>query len=158
MSKPHKDAYAEEQLRNQGYQVYRPLAKYETVKKGKKTQIVSSLFPRYLFISMRDGIDDWGPIRSTRGIQGIVKFGLSPAKVDDAIIKEIRARENDLSERTINLGKLKVGQPVTIRKGPFDGLEGIFTTYSGEERVIILLDYLGKQTPLNIEVSNISPR
>jgi len=156
VAKPHKDAFAEEQLKNQGYEAYRPLVKYSKVQKGKEVQILSSLFPRYIFIHMHDGIDDWGPVRSTRGIQGIVKFGINPAKIDDAIIKEIRLREDDLSVRSINLDRFKVGQSIIINKGPFNGLEGIFSNYSGDRRVIILLDFLGKQTTLNTDESNIS--
>ena len=157
IAKPHKDAYAEEQLNNQGYEVYRPLAKYMKVQKGKKVKVVDSLFPRYLFISMREGLDDWGPIRSTRGVQGIVKFGVNPAKIDDAVIKGIRAREDDLSEKSINLDRLKEGQFIRINKGPLSGLEGVFTNYNGEQRVMILLDFLGKQTTVTIPSENISP-
>ena len=157
VTKPHKDAYAEMQLNNQGYDVYRPLATFLKNKRGKKVQIVDSLFPRYIFINMREGIDDWGPVRSTLGVQNIVKFGIKPAKINDEIIEGIRAKEDDLIEQTINLDRFKAGQTIKIDEGPLTGLDAIFSNYSGEHRVIILLDILGKQTSLNIDQNNISP-
>lgn len=157
VAKPHKDAYAEEQLINQGYEVYRPVAKYMKVQRGKKIKVFDSLFPRYLFINMRESLDDWGPIRSTRGVQGIVKFGINPAKVDDAIIEGIRAKEDSLSDKSINLERLKEGQFIKINKGPLNGLGGVFTNYNGEHRVMILLDFLGRQTAVTIHADNISP-
>lgn len=153
-SKPHKDAYAEEQLINQGYEVYRPVAKYLCTR--KKIQIVESLFPRYLFIKLEAGIDDWGPIRSTRGVQGIVKFGVGPAKVGDELINEIRSREDSLYERAIDLDRFQEGQVVIIDTGPFSGLNGLFSKYAGDHRVIILMDLLGRQTSLTITSSEIS--
>jgi transcriptional antiterminator RfaH len=156
VTKPHKDAYAEIQLKNQGYDVYRPLASYLKNYRGKKVQIVGSLFPRYIFINIRDGIDDWGPIRSTLGVQNIVKFGIKPAKIDNAVIEGIRVKEDDLVERYINLDEFKAGQTIKIDEGPLTGLDAIFSNYSGEHRVIILLDFLGKQTSLSLDQSNIS--
>lgn len=155
-AKPHKDAFAEIQLSNQGYDVYRPLAKHLKTSRGKKVEVVGSLFPRYIFISMQDGIDDWGPIRSTLGVQSVVKFGLKAAKIDSTVINEIRAREDDLSDRAIDLDRFQNGQSVRIDKGPFNGLEGVFANYSGEQRVIILLDLLGKHTSLTLNANNIS--
>ena len=157
ITKPHKDEVAEVQLNNQGYEAYRPLAKYLKNYRGKKVQVVDSLFPRYLFINMREGIDDWGPIRSTRGIQGIVKFGIHPAKVENHVIAEIKLRESSFIEKAININNFKKGQTVKIDEGPLSGLDAIFSDNNGENRVIILLDFLGKQTLLNIDKNNISP-
>ena len=155
-TKPHKDAYAETQLLNQGYDVYRPQAKHLKLNRGKKIEVIGSLFPRYIFISMQEGIDDWGPIRSTLGVQGVVKFGLKPAKISSAVIDEIRSREDDLCNKAIDLDRFQSGQSVRIDKGPFSGLEAVFANYSGEQRVIILLDLLGKQTSLSLNANNIS--
>lgn len=155
--KLHKDAYAEEQLNNQGYKVYRPLAKRIRTRGKKKVEVIESLFPRYLFVKMHAGIDDWGPIRSTRGVIGVVKFGTRLAKVDNNIINEIRVKEEILGQKIIDMDRYKAGQRVEIKGGPFNGLNGIFDCYNGEQRVIILLDMLSNVTPLTIDNNLISP-
>ncbi len=58
MSKPHKDAYAEEQLNNQGYTTYRPLVNHKKKVRGRIKAVESSLFPRYVFIQLKEGVDD----------------------------------------------------------------------------------------------------
>ncbi|MBO0614301.1 transcription/translation regulatory transformer protein RfaH [Thiothrix fructosivorans] len=148
-SKPHKDEVAEFQLRNQGYDVYRPLAKRLRTQRGKVVTKVESLFPRYMFIHLDDGVNDnWAPIRSTTGISSFVCFGTEAARVPDALIATLKQQEVYLGERAIDLDRFHNGDKVVITDGPFRGLEAIFQKYDGEERVIVLLEILHKQTKL----------
>ena len=148
-SKPHKDEVAEFQLRNQGYDVYRTLAKRLRTQRGKVVTKVESLFPRYMFIHLDDGVNDnWAPIRSTTGISSFVRFGAEAARVPDALIATLKQQEVYLGERAIDLDRFHNGDKVVITDGPFRGLEAIFQKYDGEERVIVLLEILHKQTKL----------
>ena len=150
-SKPHKDEVAEFQLRNQGYDVYRPLAKRLRTQRGKVVTKVESLFPRYMFIHLDDGVNDnWAPIRSTTGISSFVRFGTEAARVPEALIIALKQQEAYLGERAIDLDRFHSGDKVVITDGPFRGLEAIFQKYDGEERVIVLLEILHKQTKLAI--------
>ncbi len=155
-TKPQKDYYAQEHLINQDYEVYRPVTQRIKTRANKKVQITESLFPRYLFVRMQNGVDDWGPVRSTRGVAGIVKFGAQPAKVEDSLIDEIKTREKVWGEQTIDRGKFKKGQAVTVTKGPFAGLDAVFASYNGEQRVIVLLNILGNQTPLSMKTAGLA--
>jgi transcriptional antiterminator RfaH len=38
------------------------------------------LFPGYLFIQLDEKLENWSPIRSTKGVQNFVKFGLNFAQ------------------------------------------------------------------------------
>lgn len=148
-SKPQKDDLAEFHLLNQGYEIYRPLAKRLRLRRGKMLTTIESLFPRYLFIHLDGGIhDNWAPIRSTKGVNGFVRFGTEAARVPDALIFALQAQENILGERAIDLDRYHQGDKVNITDGPFKGLEAIFEKYDGEERVIVLLELLHKQTKL----------
>ncbi len=155
-SKPHKDAEAELQLRNQEYEVYRPLAKRLRKQRGKMVTKVESLFPRYMFIYLDKGIEDnWSPIRSTRGVQGFVRFGAEVALVPDDLIAMLKEREEALGERAIDLDRFHEGDPVIINDGPFKGLSAVFAKYDGEERAIVLLEILHKLTKLTIEPAKV---
>jgi transcriptional antiterminator RfaH len=55
-----------------------------------------------------------------------------------------------LGERAIDLDRFHQGDLVTLTEGPFRGLNGVFMSYDGEERAIILLEILHKQTKLTI--------
>ena len=89
-SKPRQEAYAEEQLNNQGYITYRPLAIRERRRRGKLVKVTESLFPRYLFINLNRVDDNWAPIRSTYGVSGFVQFGDYPLSVPDALVEELQ--------------------------------------------------------------------
>lgn len=148
-SKPQKDDLAELHLRNQGYEVYRPLAQRLRQRRGKMIATIESLFPRYLFIHLDSGVhDNWAPIRSTKGVQGFVRFGSDPAPVPLNLITSLQAQESMLGARAIDLDRYHHGDKVQITQGPFHGLEAIFQKYDGEERVIVLLNILHKQTKL----------
>lgn len=150
-SRPHKDEVAEFHLRNQGYEVYRPLAKRLRTQRGKVITKIESLFPRYMFIHLDDGVNDnWAPIRSTTGISSFVRFGTEAARVPDALIATLKAQEAFFGERVIDLDRYHVGDKVIITEGPFRGLEAVFQKYDGEERVIVLLEILHKQTKLGL--------
>lgn len=149
-SKPFKDELAELKLGKQGYEVYRPLAQRLRKQRGKMIKKTESLFPRYLFIALNEFTDNWAPIRSTKGVNQFVRFGTQPALVPSELIINLKSQELALGERAIDLDRFHQGDLVTLTEGPFRGLNGVFMNYDGEERAIILLEILHKQTKLII--------
>lgn len=154
--KPQQDELAEQHLLNQHYEIYRPLAKRERKRGKKMIQRIESLFPRYIFIRLDQVDDNWAPIRSTRGVSGIVRFGLTPALVPDLIVQHLKCQEEALSNKAIDLDRFHAGDSVKIEVGPFKGLDAVFQSYDGEERVILLLNILECQTKLTIAPADVS--
>ncbi len=105
-----------------------------------------SLFPRYVFIQTDPSVQSLEPVRSTRGVTTIVRFGGIPAQVPDAVIQQIRARI-DLEDGFVRLAApdLAPGTKVRINEGPFSGLDAIFAARQGEDRVRLLLTMLGAE-------------
>ncbi|MCB1637780.1 MAG: transcription/translation regulatory transformer protein RfaH [Thiothrix sp.] len=156
-SKPHNDDVAEENLRNQKYEIYRPLAQRLRKRRGKMVKTIESLFPRYIFIHLDQLNDNWAPIRSTRGVQNFVRFGREnmPSPVLDVLVHTLQENERLLGERVINLDRFHSGDQVIITEGPFKGLLGVFKTYDGEQRAIVMLEILHKQTRLGISPASL---
>ena len=154
MTKPKQDEVAELNLRQQGYEVYRPLIKLAKKKRGKFVKVVESLFPRYLFIELCDQAQDWGPIRSTKGVMQLVRFGSKPARVDAAMISQLKQRESVLLEDSV-CESLKKGDAIKIESGPFYGLEAVFEGYDADERVIVLMNILGQQQKVLLSLEDI---
>jgi len=155
VTKPHKDAYAEEQLNNQGYTTYRPLVNHKKKVRGKIKEVEESLFPRYIFIQLKTGVDNWSSIRSTRGVLNIVRFGAEFAKVPEALIQKLQESEDANKKLAKDLDRFKGGDRVVIEAGPFIGIEGVFKQYKGDERVIVLLNVLQQATKLEIPLLDI---
>lgn len=150
-SKPQQEYLARENLERQGYETYLPQAQTRRRRHGRGMTGPGPMFPRYLFIHLSDGIDDWTPIRSTLGVSKLVRFGQVPARVPDDLIHALKAGEDSTGLQVLPSNSLKKGQKIRIAEGPFEGYEGLFETQSGRDRVVILLKILETQARLEIE-------
>jgi len=149
-NKPRQDAYAEEQLNNQGFITYRPLAIRERRRRGKVVKITESLFPRYMFINLDRTNDNWSPVRSTYGVSGFVQFGDLPLSVPDSLIDDLRKSENHFQEKAVDLDSFHRGDQVVVGNGPLKGLKAVFERYCGEERAILFMNILNEQAKVSV--------
>lgn len=141
-TKPRQEKLALINLINQSYEVFLPLIKLEKINKGFRGVVEEPLFPRYLFIRLdRFGSQSWAPIRSTYGVSCLVKFGHQFAEVGDELVTCIQKHLNTIPITK----KFKSGDMVTITQGPFKDIDAVFKTYDGNERAILLIDFLSKK-------------
>ena len=89
-ARPGQAERAMEQLERQGYCVFHPRISGEQVRRGRPGVVEQALFPDYLFIHLRPGVDNFGPVRSTRGVRQLVSFGKVPVPFDAAFIEILR--------------------------------------------------------------------
>jgi transcriptional antiterminator RfaH len=151
MAKPKQDEVAQTNLEAQGYEVYRPLCSVNKRVRGKSVKRIESLFPRYLFIRLDDEVQNWSPIRSTIGVQQMVRFGAQAAQVDQQIIDMLQQREQQLMQQAEGKAEFESGQKLRIESGPFYGLDGVFETYDSDERIIVLMNVLGSQQKITLD-------
>ncbi len=99
------------------------------------------LFSRYLFIRLSDVTSNWFPIRSTRGVSQLLRFGTStdPVVLPDSIIDclKVRCRTDEPLHELFKKGEL-----LEITQGPFKGLTGFF------EKLQTFADSLSRATLL----------
>ncbi|MFB1488249.1 MULTISPECIES: transcription/translation regulatory transformer protein RfaH [unclassified Thiocapsa] len=150
-AKPRQAERAEVNLVQQGYSIFHPQLMIERIRRGRRVTVEESLFPNYLFISLRRWVDNWYPLRSTRGVARLVSFGREPLPVDDAMIEEIRRR----IEARPAQPSFSPGQKVEIIEGPFRGLDAIFKIHQGERRAQLLIELLHRQVTLTIPIADI---
>jgi len=143
--KPRQELVAQENLERQGFHTYLPRIQLKRRRRGKWINVIEVLFPRYLFIRVDPTKNSIAPVRSTRGVVGLVRFGSQPAMIADEVMEALSRHENAES------GLHPCGQPVftegeliRLVEGPFAGMEGIFSQENSEERVIVLLELLGR--------------
>jgi transcription elongation factor/antiterminator RfaH len=149
--KPRQDERAQLNLQQQNYSIFRPQLMSERSIRGKRQRTLESLFPGYVFIQLsRD--DNWAPIRSTRGVSRIVEFNHVPARVDEDVIAQLRERSQESIGFPVD-PMLKPGEPLQIFQGPLSPLEGVFLSMQGEERVMLLLNFLNRQQHVSVPLS-----
>jgi transcriptional antiterminator RfaH len=158
MTKPREDERAEQHLLNQGFRIFRPRVRRFTIKGGKQTAITESLFPRYIFIYLDDILGNWAKIRSTRGVAGLVRFSDMPAKVPNSLIRVLKQQcgGDDVMDMTENRPFVyDTGDEVEITEGSFRGIQAIIREQKGEDRVVLLLNLLGKEQSLEIPINHV---
>jgi transcriptional antiterminator RfaH len=140
--KPREDERAELHLNRQRFEIFRPKHRVRRKRHGRMTTMVESLFPRYLFIHLDDIAENWAPIRSTRGVVSLVRWGDRIPTVPDAVIDCLRADADEVGCIPTSPADYKPGDRIRILEGPFAGLEGVFYSRKGEDRVMLLLEVM----------------
>lgn len=113
---------------------------------------VEPLFPRYLFIHLDTHTDNWGPIRSTVGVASLVRFGYEPALIPGALVNFLRAREGEGGLHEWAETDYREGDAVCVAEGAFRGYAGILLARNSRERVVVLLDILGRPVRTQLAV------
>jgi len=118
---------------------------------AKKTRI-EPLFPRYLFLNAIADLQSLGPVRSTRGVNNLVRFGMELAHLPEKVIRAIRSR-CDPNSGLVRLDPVEVcvGDKVRVFDGPLAGAEGLFKACSGEKRAMLLIDMMGRPTSVEVD-------
>lgn len=155
--KPRGEETAEANLEKQGYVVYLPRLLNRFWRAGKRVQRIEPLFPRYLFLRQPDEGQSLAPVRSTLGVTGLVRFGGQPAVVSEELIEALRAREEPANGTRVHRVIFRPGVPVRFAEGPFAGLDAIFDKEAGADRVMVLLEMLGKTNRLQVDRGWIVP-
>lgn len=159
-TKPGREELAEVNLRRQGYQVCYPRLLRPTRVRGRWVDRVTSLFPRYLFLHLAVGHQAMGPVRSTLGVANIVRFGNDYTVVPDGVIENLLRQADPITglHRLQGRGVFEPGSNMRIVAGVFDGLEGVFQRESGDERVVLLLRLLGRETLVQLPAAFVLPQ
>lgn len=152
-TKPRSESLALENLLSQGYKCYLPMMNIEKVVNKKIERKRVPLFPRYLFINLDFASKSWAPIRSTRGVSGLVRFGQIPAKIHDDLVQHIYSREH-LSDSEVQT-LYQQGQSLKIIKGPFSGFDSIYHGMDSEMRIIVLLEFMRKPLFAKLELDQL---
>ena len=147
---PRKEELAERNLLNQGYSVFLPRLATQRQRRGKWVDVIEPLFPRYLFVAPSSERQSLSPVRSTFGVNTLVRFGGRAVIVSEAIVTSLRRMHDSATGACVLRSQFKQGTAVQLRHGPLAGLEGVFQCEDGEGRALVLLEFLGKVNKIRV--------
>ncbi len=150
-SKPRQERLALINLERQGYEAYLPMFAVQKISRRELAVAKEPMFARYLFVQIApEGLgQSWMQIRSTIGVSKLVRFGDQPARVDDALIRDIRQRESEQMEAPRLL--FASGEKIVITEGSLSGLEAIYHAQDGSGRALVLLEILSRRVMLRVD-------
>lgn len=155
--KPRECDRALENLANQGYEAFLPRLTREVLRRGRREVVREPLFPHYLFVRLSDVADNWAPIRSTRGVAGLVRFGELPLAVPEPVVEALRQREAATTGEAGVESLFRPGDRVRIVEGPLAGLEAVLAARDGTERVILLIRLLHQTQEVALPLTQVRP-
>lgn len=152
-TKSSEEVRAEKNLKNQGFETYLPMYKKEVVRGKSIKNIMTPLFPRYLFLKYNQSrlSSDIGLIRSTLGVSQLLKIHEKPLEIKNEIIYALRVRED--SEKSDIESYYQNGDKIIIKAGPFKNIEAIFQCEDKEKRAVLLFDLINKPTLIYLDKS-----
>ncbi len=150
-TKPKCEHIAAASLRQlEGVETYCPRIRFQRSTPRGKVWFIEALFPSYLFA--RFDLDlSIRAVKHAQNVIRVIEFGSQYVPIADARIAELRQEMDGVDVREIHT-PLKVGDAVELTEGPMRGFKGIIDRLiNGEDRVRILLEFLGRETVFEID-------
>lgn len=116
--------------------------------------VTESMFPTYLFarFNWKQSLE---AVKHTFGVSGVVHFGYFWPVVPDGVIDELQKLVGEEGVRVLE-PSIRVGEEVEVASGAFEGFHGIVTrVMPARDRVAVLLDFLGRQTTVELPMNGI---
>ncbi len=150
-----KEGTAIANLARQEFETYCPMLRRRVRHARRTRDVLRPLFPGYLFVAIDPEATRWRRIASTVGVRRLVIFGDEPALLPDDFVHGLRMREVD-GAIVRPATDYKIGQPVRMAGGAFDGLVATIIDMDEKDRLVVLLDLLSRKVKVQVESSQIS--
>ncbi len=130
----------------------------ETMKDGSIKEKQKKMFPGYILVEMIMTDDAWYIVRNTPGVTGFIGSSGKGAKPTPLLPQEIDRILANMGMTRMNVDvELAVGSKVTIVDGPFKGMLGSVNNLDLENsRLTVLIDLFGQETPVEVELFQVS--
>lgn len=145
-TQPSREREAQRNLIEQGFDAYLPKFKKMRRHARKVEEVLSPLFPRYVFVGIDLEVDQWRCIQGTRGVSHLLLMNSRPAAVPLGIIQSLMEREN--SEGAVPVESMCLfakGDKVRVLEGAFKDYVAVFEKMDDRQRVQLLLSCLGRE-------------
>lgn len=157
-SQPRHEHIATRHLRQmENVEVFNPRIRFSRATRYGPVCVTESLFPNYLFVRF-----DWKTslprVHYAPGVSGVVHFGIRWPQVPDQVIAELR-RTLGPEDVQVVPKEFQPGEEVQVAGGIMHGLAAVITqVMPGKERVMVLMDFLGRQSSVELPIHSIVKR
>lgn len=153
--KPNSHRLAERNLNRQGFETFLPMQEVTRRKTLRFVNILKPLFPGYMFANVNTELAPWRPINSTIGVSRLVSFEGKPQPLPPQIISGLMLR-CDASGTLQPPRSLNEGDNVEMLTGPFANFIATVDTIDAEQRIWVLMDFMGQRTRLRVPADHLN--
>jgi transcriptional antiterminator NusG len=143
------------------FEVVIPMEEVTEIKGGKKQIVQKKMFPGYLLVRCDLDDDSWYVIRNTPGVTGFVGPGTKPTPLSRKEVEtflQVPAEGDDQVPRKPKTSvAFEVDQAVRVLTGPFADFPGTIDEINvDQQRVKVLVDIFGRETPVELGFEDIA--
>jgi transcriptional antiterminator RfaH len=156
-SHPKREHIAAAQLRQDTeIEVFLPRVRYKRCTRFGPVWTTEALFQNYLFARF-DPESCLRRVQNAHSVRGVVHFGVRYPTIPASVIEDLRSASGPNEMRIVG-DSFNPGDVVRISGGPFHGLEAVVTrAMTGQQRVALLLDFLGRQSAVELDGACLVP-
>lgn len=145
-------------MENNIFRVIVPETTEVEIKDGVKKEKTKKMFPGYVLVEMIMSDEAWYVVRNTPGVTGFIGSSGKGAKPTPLLPQEIdRILQVEGLSRIDVETDLNEGDSVTIIDGPFKGMFGKIQSIDLEnQKLNVLIDLFGQETPVEVDIVQIS--
>ena len=147
--KPNSYRLAERNLHRQRFETFLPMQKITRRKASRFVSDLKPLFPGYMFVSVNSDLAPWRTINSTIGVSRLVSLEGKPKPLPLQLISGLMLR-CDPSGALLPPKSLNEGDSVEMLTGPFANFIATVDTIDPEQRIWILMDFMGQKTLMQV--------
>lgn len=143
-----REQLAEEHLNRQAFRTFLPVLPRTRRRNGKFHTRLAPVFPGYIFVNLDLERDRWHSVNGTFGVGYLIASGDRPTPVPPGVVEVLKVAFDTSNLREEPLPAFTVGDKVELTTGPFANMVGELLETSSGGRVKILLEVMGRETPI----------
>jgi transcription termination/antitermination protein NusG len=143
------------------HEIVVPMEDVVEFKNGKKVTVSKKVFPGYLLVRCTPSDDVWFAIRSSPGVTGFVGSASKPTPLSRREVESILHVKAEGIEaptkRSRPSHEFELNETVRIKEGPFADFPGHIAEINEDQlKVKVLVDIFGRETPVELEFSQVA--
>ena len=152
--RPRSEKMVALHLRDKGYEEYLPLYRSRRRWSDRTKEIELPLFPGYIFCKF--DVNNRLPILVIPGVISITGCGKNPLAIPEHELSAVQR----IVTSTVPYGpwpSMRAGQPVRVRCGPLEGLEGRILEIRNSYHLVISVTMLSRSVSVLIDRNDVVP-
>jgi len=134
--------------------VFLPKITIKSRRRDRHKMIRVPLFPGYVFVRTDLNPYEHIEILKTTGAVRLIGSARGPVPIADATMDSLKIMVSTEGE-VITGTRFKKGDRVMVVSGPFAGVTGVFSSYRGDDRVIVNIEALGQFAAVNVDATDV---
>lgn len=143
-----------ERLEKKALDVFLPKITVKSRRRDRHKMIRVPLFPGYIFVRTDLNPYEHVEILKTTGAVRLIGSTHGPVPIADTTIDSLKIMVST-GEEVVTGTRFKKGDRVIVVGGPFAGVTGIFSSYRGDNRVIVNIEALGQFAAVNVDLGDV---